>query len=103
MELEILILSELRQKEKDKYHMISFICGIQNMAQMILSTKQKQKQIKVKESRLVVARGEEGRSRMDDREFGIGRGKLLHLEWMGNEVLLSSTRNCVIGSLCCTT
>ena len=28
MDLEILILSEVSQKEKDKYHMISFICGI---------------------------------------------------------------------------
>ena len=28
MELEILILSEVSQKEKDKSHMISLICGI---------------------------------------------------------------------------
>ena len=28
MELEILILSEVGQKEKDKYHMISLITGI---------------------------------------------------------------------------
>ena len=28
MELEIIILSEVSQKEKNKYHMISFICGI---------------------------------------------------------------------------
>ena len=28
MDLEIIILSEIRQKEKDKYHMISLICGI---------------------------------------------------------------------------
>ena len=28
MELEILILSEVSQKEKDKYHMISLIYGI---------------------------------------------------------------------------
>ena len=26
--LEIIILSEVSQTEKDKYHMISFICGI---------------------------------------------------------------------------
>ena len=26
--LEIIILSEISQKEKDKYHMISLICGI---------------------------------------------------------------------------
>ena len=28
MYLEIIILSEVSQKEKDKYHMISPICGI---------------------------------------------------------------------------
>ena len=28
MDIEILILSKVSQKEKDKYHMISFICGI---------------------------------------------------------------------------
>ena len=28
IELEIIILSEVSQKEKDKYHMISLICGI---------------------------------------------------------------------------
>ena len=28
MDLEIIILSEVSQKEKDKYHIISLICGI---------------------------------------------------------------------------
>ena len=28
MDLEIIILSEVRQREKEKYHMISFTCGI---------------------------------------------------------------------------
>ena len=28
MQLDIIVLSEVSQKEKDKYHMISFICGI---------------------------------------------------------------------------
>ena len=28
MDLEIIILSEVSQAEKDKYHMISLICGI---------------------------------------------------------------------------
>ena len=28
MDLEIIILSEVSQKEKDKYHMIALICGI---------------------------------------------------------------------------
>ena len=28
MDLEIIMLSEVKQKEKDKYYMISLICGI---------------------------------------------------------------------------
>ena len=28
MDIEIIILSDTSQKERDKYHMISFICGI---------------------------------------------------------------------------
>ena len=35
MELEILILNEVGQKEKDKYHMISLIRGNYDMAQNI--------------------------------------------------------------------
>ena len=42
MDLEIIILSKVRQKEKDKYHMISLTCGIESMTQMNLFTKQKQ-------------------------------------------------------------
>ena len=41
MELETLILSEVSQKENDKYHMISLISGIQYMAQTNLSQKRK--------------------------------------------------------------
>ena len=40
MELKTLILSELSQKEKDKYHMISLIPGIYK-AQMNLCTEMK--------------------------------------------------------------
>ena len=40
MELEIIIL--LSQKEEDKYHRRSLICGIKKMIEMNLLTKQKQ-------------------------------------------------------------
>ena len=30
MDLEVVILTEVSQTEKGKYHMISLICGIQN-------------------------------------------------------------------------
>ena len=28
MQLEVIILNEVSQKEKDKYHIISLVCGI---------------------------------------------------------------------------
>ena len=34
MQLEIIILSEVSQTEKDKYHMISLICGVYKIIQM---------------------------------------------------------------------
>ena len=41
IDLEMIILREVSQKEKDKYHVISLICGIENMTTN-LSTKQTQ-------------------------------------------------------------
>ena len=42
MDLETVILSEVSQTEKEKYHMTSLICGIlKEMIQMNLLTKQK--------------------------------------------------------------
>ena len=42
MGLELIILNERSQKEKDKYHMLSPICGFKSMAQTKLSMKQQQ-------------------------------------------------------------
>ena len=42
MDLEIIIRSEVSQKEKGKYHRMSFICEVSNMIQMNLLIKQKQ-------------------------------------------------------------
>jgi len=73
MDLEIIILSEVCQKEKDKYHMISLICRIYNMIQMNLFTKQKQTQRHREQTC-----GCWGR----DWEFEISRCKLLYKEWI---------------------
>ena len=43
MDLEMIILSEVSQKEKDKYHMISFICGIYSANEHICNTDKKKK------------------------------------------------------------
>ena len=48
----------------------------------------------------MVARAK-GRGSGLDWELGVGGCKLLYLEWMGNGVLVCSTGNCVMGSLCC--
>ena len=42
MDVEGIMLSEVSQREKDKYHIISLICGIENRTQMNMSAKQKQ-------------------------------------------------------------
>ena len=44
MQLEIIIQSRESQKDKDKWHTISLICGIQNMKQLNLFMNQKQNQ-----------------------------------------------------------
>ena len=55
MELETLTLSEVCQKEKDKYLMISLTSRIQYIAQINLYTEKKLKDL---ENRLVVAKRE---------------------------------------------
>ena len=42
MALEMIMLSEVSLKEKDKFHMISLTCRLQKIIQMNLFTKQKQ-------------------------------------------------------------
>ena len=63
MEVEILILSEVSQKEKGKYHMIPLIPRIQYMAQINFST---EKKIVDLENRLVVVKGDR------EEEGGLG-------------------------------
>ena len=53
---------------------------------------EKQKQTHRHREQTCGCRGGEGGSGMD-REFGVSRCKLLHLEWIDNKVLLYSTGN----------
>ena len=57
MDLQGIMLSEVSQTEKDKYHMISLIYGIQNMTQMYLWNRNTLADI---ENRLAVTKGEDG-------------------------------------------
>ena len=88
LELETLILSEVSQKEKHKYHMISHICHL------IYSTNKpfhKKETHRLGEGTCGSQEGG-GESGMD-WEFGVNRYKLLHLEWISKDILLYSTGN----------
>ena len=58
------------------------------MAQINLSTEKKQTHGHGEQSC-----GCQGGGSGMDWEFGLSRGKLLHLEWISNEILLYSTEN----------
>ena len=85
MELEILILNEVR-----KTNSISLTCGITYMTQMNLSTEKKQTHGLGEQTSGCQT---EGRRSEMDWEFGVNRWKLSHLEWISNESLLYSTGN----------
>ena len=87
MDLEIIILSEVSHEEKDKYHMISLIRGIENMIQMNL---QNRNRLTDREHTCGCEGGGVGGM---DWEFGVSRCKLLHLEWINIKVLWYSTGN----------
>ena len=78
MQLEIIRPSEVSQKEKDKCHTKSLICGIKNMTQMNVSMKQKQT-LRHKEQTCVCSEGKAGGEM--EWEPGISRCKLLYIEW----------------------
>ena len=80
MEPETPILSEVSQKKKDKYHLLSLICRIQNMTQMSLSVKQKQTHRHRGQTRVAKVEGV-GQGGMK-WEFGTRRGKLVYTEWI---------------------
>ena len=70
--------------------MVSLTCRIYNMAQMNLSTEQKQSNRLGEQT----CQREGGRSGMDGKS-GVRRCKLFHLERISHEVLLCSTENYV--------
>ena len=83
MEPETLILSEVSQKEKDKYHRISHIWNL------IYSTNEPfhRKETHGLGEQTVVA---DGGGSGTDWESGVNKCKLLLLEWISNEILLFS-------------
>ena len=62
MQLEMIISSEVSQKDKDKYRRIWLICGVENMIeQMNLSMKQKQNHGQGEQTDGCQEAGEQGR------------------------------------------
>ena len=90
----MITLSEVSQTEKDKYYMISLICGIENVTQ-----KETMKQTHRHGEQACSCQGELGIGSLGlvdvnygnlalDWEFGVSRCKLLYIEWINNKVLL---------------
>ena len=88
MELETVILSEISQKEKNKYRMISHIWSLTYGTNEPFHRKENHGLGEL----TCGCQGGGGGNRMD-WEFGVNRCKLLPLEWISNEILLYSTGN----------
>ena len=77
MDLEIIILSEVSQTEKDKYHMISFIYGIlkNNTNELIYKTETDSQRWK---TNLWLPKGKGGEGWINE-EYGINRYTLVYI------------------------
>ena len=91
VQLEMIILSEVSQKEKDKYHMISLIY-VESKIWYKWTYLWNRNRITDIENRLVVA-NREGVGGGMEWEIGVSRCKPLYIEWINNKVLLYSTEN----------
>ena len=83
VKLEIIIISEIKQEAKDKYHMISLMCRISTITQMNLSLKQKQNH---RHRKQIVGFQVTRIGGSMEGEIGVSRYKLLYTEWVNNKV-----------------
>ena len=81
MELEIIILSKVSQKQKDKYHMISLTCGILKKKRYKRTYLQKRNRLTDFKNEVTVTKGDRWWGGMD-WGFGMGVCTLLYVEWM---------------------
>ena len=86
MQLEILIISETRKRKANTYD----ITYVESKIWQKQTYPEHRNRLVDVENNLVVAKEVVGGSGMDG-EFGVGRCKLFHLEWISSEVLLYST------------
>ena len=87
MDLEIIILSEVSQKEKDK-HDITYMWNLKYDTNELIYETETDSQTQKTDLWLPKGRRREGGM---DWEFGISRYKLLYIEWVNHKVLLHST------------
>ena len=86
MQLEMIILSEVNQKEKGTYRMIYVESKIWNRWICLWN----RNRIRDIENRLVLSKAQVGWRGLN-WEFGISRSKQVYTEWVNNTVLLYST------------
>ena len=89
MQLEIIILSEVNQKEKDKIYGVTYMWNLKYQTNELIY------EIEIDSPTWrtdLLLRGGEGQMGW---EFGISGCKLLHIEWINNEILLQNTRNSI--------
>ena len=89
MDLEIIILSEVSQAEKDKYHIISLLCGIQknDTNELIYKTETDSQTLK---TNLWLPSEESGGGGIN-QEIGVNIYTLLYIKQIINKDLLYST------------
>ena len=89
MDIEITILSEVNQKEKDKYHNITYMWNLKyDTNEHIYETKR----LTDIEDRHMVAKGE-GRWGREGLGVWVSKCKLLYMGWINSKVLMYSTGN----------
>ena len=87
MDLEIIMLSEANQEDKDKYHIMSHMWNILKIIQMNLSTKQKQANRYRKQTQGYQRK----RSGRINQKYEINRYTVLYIKQINNKDLLYST------------
>ena len=92
MDLEIVILTEISQTQKDKYHMISLICGIyfNGTNKFIYKT---EIESQMQKTNLWLSGGKAWVWGGINWEFEIDTYTLLYIKWITNKDLLYSTGN----------
>ena len=89
--IEIIILCEVSQTEKNKYHMISHMWNLKHDTNELIYKTETGSQTQRTGLWLPGERGWGGLN----WEFGVSRCQLIYIEWVNRKVLLHCTGNCI--------